>query len=125
MGRILCTVVPILLLAASVSLAGNTGKITGEVKDGATGEALVGANIVIQGTTQGSATNIDGYYVILNVPPGTYTLVASAVGFNRKTITNVSVSIDAHDDDRHPDAIRRRRDGGGGRGDRGPADDPG
>ncbi len=94
MGRILCTVVPILLLAASVSLAGNTGKITGEVKDGATGEALVGANIVIQGTTQGSATNIDGYYVILNIPPGTYTLVASAVGFNRKTITNVNVSID-------------------------------
>ncbi|MBP1679641.1 MAG: TonB-dependent receptor [Bacteroidetes bacterium] len=85
MVRILCKVVPVLLLAASVSLAGNTGKIAGEVKDAATGEALVGANIVIQGTTQGSATNIDGYYVILNIPPGTYTLVASAVGFNRKT----------------------------------------
>jgi outer membrane receptor protein involved in Fe transport len=94
MARIQWTVVPILLLAATVALAGNTGKIAGEVKDAATGEALVGANIVIQGTTQGSASNIDGYYVILNVPPGTYTLVASAVGFNRKTVTNVSVSID-------------------------------
>ena len=42
----------------------------------------------------GAATNIDGHYVILNIPPGKYTLVASAVGYNKKTVTNVSVSID-------------------------------
>jgi hypothetical protein len=74
--------------------AGNTGKIAGEVKDNQTGEAVVGASIQIQGTSMGAATNIDGYYVILNVQPGTYTLVVSGVGYNKKTVSNVQVSLD-------------------------------
>ncbi|HTY60436.1 MAG TPA: carboxypeptidase-like regulatory domain-containing protein, partial [Bacteroidota bacterium] len=73
---------------------GNTGKIAGEVKDAQTGEAIVGASVQIQGTSMGAATNIDGYYVILNIQPGTYTLVASGVGYNKKTLSNVQVSID-------------------------------
>jgi outer membrane receptor protein involved in Fe transport len=84
----------LLLLAAHVVYAGNTGKIAGDVKDSQTGEALVGANIVLEGTTMGAATNIDGRYVILNVPPGKYALIASAVGYNRKSVTNVTVNID-------------------------------
>lgn len=86
----------VLLLAGAVcsAVAGNTGKIAGQVKDSQTGETLVGVNVVVEGTSMGAATNIDGYYVILNVPPGRYSLIASAVGYNRKTVTNVSVSID-------------------------------
>ncbi len=49
---------------------------------------------MVEGTSSGAATNIDGFYNILNLPPGKYTLIASAVGYNKKTITNVSVSID-------------------------------
>jgi outer membrane receptor protein involved in Fe transport len=75
-------------------LAGNTGKIAGVVKDGQTGEPLVGANVIIEGTTQGAATNIDGYYVILNIPPGKYALSASTLGYTKSTVSNVSVSID-------------------------------
>jgi len=93
--RSLCSsIVLALLVCASVARAGNTGKITGEVKDSQTREALIGANVVIEGTSMGAATNLDGYYVILNVPPGKYTLVASAVGYNKKTIAGLSVSID-------------------------------
>ncbi len=84
----------LLTVAMGIALAGTTGKIAGVVKDDKTGEEIVGANVVIEGTTRGAATNVDGYFVILNVPPGKYTLVASAVGYNRKTVTNVSVSID-------------------------------
>lgn len=86
----------LLSLAAlgSSALAGNTGKIAGQAKDAQTGETLVGVNVIVEGTSMGAATNIDGYYVILNVPPGRYTLVGSAVGYNRKTVTNVNVSID-------------------------------
>src|SRR5512140_2136982 len=84
----------LLSLAGGTALAGTTGKVAGTVKDAQTGEALVGASVVLQGTTQGAATNVDGYYVILNIPPGTYTLVSSAVGYNKKTLTGVSVSID-------------------------------
>jgi outer membrane receptor for ferrienterochelin and colicin len=85
-----------LLLVAIVSMAhaGNTGKISGTVKDAQTGEALIGASVKVEGTTMGAATNIDGYYVILNIPPGKYVLVASGVGYNKMTINNVSVSID-------------------------------
>ena len=84
----------LMLFASNFCFAGNTGKIAGVVKDDQTGEALVGANVVIEGTTQGAATNLDGYYVILNIPPGKYTLSASGVGYTKKSFSNVTVSID-------------------------------
>ena len=97
-SRLLLLSVPLLsmllLSGWHAALAGNTGKITGEVKDSQTGEAIVGASVQIQGTTMGAATNIDGYYVILNVQPGKYILVASGVGYNKKTVSNVQVSLD-------------------------------
>ncbi len=77
-----------------IAFAGNTGKIAGVIKDSQTGETLVGANIIIEGTTQGAATNLDGYYVILNIPPGKYTLSASGIGYTKKSISSVAVSID-------------------------------
>jgi hypothetical protein len=88
-GILLAVVVPL-----TTALSGTTGKIAGDVKDAQTGEALIGANVVIEGTNLGAATNIDGYYVILNVPPGRYTVIASAVGYTRKPMTDVQVSID-------------------------------
>ena len=39
---------------------GTTGKITGHIQDASTGEGLVGANIVIDGTYMGAATDLDG-----------------------------------------------------------------
>ncbi len=62
----------LVVLVTGIAAGGNTGKITGIVKDAQTGETLVGANVVIEGTMMGAATNIDGYYVILNIPPGKY-----------------------------------------------------
>ncbi len=82
------------LMCAPTAWSGTTGKISGEVKDSQTGEAIVGASVLLQGTTLGAATNLDGYFVILNIPPGKYTLVASAVGYTKKTVTGVSVSVD-------------------------------
>jgi outer membrane receptor for ferrienterochelin and colicin len=89
-----CLLSLLLFAVVSTAQAGNTGKIAGTVKDAQTGEALIGASVLIEGTTQGAATNIDGYYVILNIPPGKYTLASSAVGYQRRTVTNVAVSID-------------------------------
>ena len=45
-----------------------TGKIRGKIVDGTNGSPLVGANIVVVGSTMGNITNPDGEYVILNVP---------------------------------------------------------
>lgn len=86
-----------ILLAAILSgqlQAGTTGKISGRVTDAKTKEALIGATVVLVGTKMGAATDADGNYFILNIPPGTYTLKATAVGYASTTITNVKVSID-------------------------------
>ena len=56
-------------------------EITGKVIDKSTGEPLPGANIVIKGTSLGSATNIEGVYTIHNVPPGNYILMFTFIGF--------------------------------------------
>ncbi|MEA3431554.1 MAG: TonB-dependent receptor [candidate division WOR-3 bacterium] len=84
----------ILLVFPAVVFAGVTGKITGIVTDAETGEALPGANVIIEGTTMGAATNLEGYYVILNVPPGTYRLKASMMGYATYKVTEVRIYID-------------------------------
>ena len=73
---------------------GTTGKIAGRITDAGTGEALPFVNVIIEGTTMGAATDIDGYYNILNISPGTYSVKASAIGFNSVTYQNIRVSID-------------------------------
>ena len=80
----------ILMGFATGALAQN-GKIQGEIMDAETGEPLIGANVIIQGTQKGAATNIDGEYLILNVEPGTYTLQARYVGYQTITVQEVVV----------------------------------
>ena len=78
----------------SVTMAGVTGKIAGMVKDADTGEALPGVNVVLVGTTQGAATDVDGHYFIVNIPPGTYSVTASMIGYTSVRKTEVLVSTD-------------------------------
>jgi hypothetical protein len=70
-----------------------SGKISGKIID-ATGEAVPFVNIIVVGTNYGAASNIDGLYSIIGIPPGTFTIKASAIGYNSTTVTNVNVSID-------------------------------
>lgn len=60
----------------------STGVIYGKVADSLTGEGLVYANVVIDGTTQGVATDLNGNYQ-LKVTPGSYTLVVSYIGYQK------------------------------------------
>lgn len=76
------------------AIAGTTGKIAGVIKDKATGEPMIGANIYIDGQPYGAASDLDGYYYILNIPPGTYTIIAQMVGYQEVRITNVRVDVD-------------------------------
>ncbi len=75
-------------------LAGTTGKIAGRVIDKEAREGLTGANVVIAGTTMGAATDANGYFFILQVPPGTYSVKATMLGFEAVTFTNVKVTVD-------------------------------
>lgn len=82
------------LSMVSFSMAGVTGKIAGRVTEKGIDEGLPGANVIIKGTTMGTATNIDGYYFILNVPPGTYAVEARMMGYNPIVKTGVKVTMD-------------------------------
>jgi len=84
----------ILLLPLNLILAGTTGKINGKVSDKKTGEPLPFVNIIIEGTNFGAATDIEGNYVILNIPPGKYNVKAQYIGYQPVRVENVSVSID-------------------------------
>src|SRR3989339_624381 len=89
----------LVLLAALVSVhltafSGQTGKIAGRVVDATTGESLIGANVILLGTTLGASTDIDGFYTINNIPPGKYSVVVNFIGYRRLVTTDVIVKID-------------------------------
>ncbi len=92
--RRVIVVLGFLMLLGGPAAAQTTGKIAGRVVDAATGEPLPGVNVLIEGTTQGTATNIDGEYVIIGVRPGVYTVVASFVGFATERREGVQVNVD-------------------------------
>lgn len=82
-----CAGLLLLLLVPTAAFA--QGKIAGQVTETGTGEPLAGVNVVLEGTQQGTTTDPDGNYVIVNVRPGTYTVVFSFIGFQTQRITDV------------------------------------
>ena len=78
-------IVGVIFLLAAQSLVAAT--IKGKIVDKETNDGLAAANILIKGTSLGTAANLDGNYIINNVPPGMYTLVISYIGY-------VTVSVD-------------------------------
>ena len=89
---ILMMAVVVMALAMNTVSAQSIGKISGKVTDEATGEALVGCNVLIVGTQLGAATDIDGTYFILNVEPGKYDIQASYLGYQKVLQRDVIVN---------------------------------
>ena len=75
----------------TTTLYAQAGKINGTVTD-ANGEVLPGVNIIIDGTLQGASSSEDGFFQILNVKPGIYSLRATYIGFASIVIENVNVA---------------------------------
>ena len=63
-----------------------TGTVKGKATDAATKEGLVGANVLVLGTTRGTATDVDGKFT-LTLPPGEYTLEVRSIGYTKKAQT--------------------------------------
>ncbi|MFC1557925.1 carboxypeptidase-like regulatory domain-containing protein [candidate division KSB1 bacterium] len=87
----------LLILTFSVDIdvfAATTGKIQGTIIDAQSEEPLPGVNVVIEGTILGAASDESGFFFIINVPPGTYRLKASMVGYAAETKENVRVYVD-------------------------------
>lgn len=87
-------IISLLFILVNISFSGVTGKISGVIKDESTHENLAGVNVVIDGTTLGAATDTDGYFSIINVPPGKYDLVFIYVGYAELRLQEVRVNID-------------------------------
>jgi len=82
----------ILFLSPNHLIAQDKGTIRGTITDKASGETLIGVNIIIEGTNTGTITDFDGNFNLPNVPSGTVNLVFSYISYANQTISDVEVS---------------------------------
>ncbi|MGA8265855.1 MAG: TonB-dependent receptor [Ignavibacteriaceae bacterium] len=83
----------ILSLLITTSAFAQSGAISGRVVDKTSEAALPGANVIIEGTSFGAATNLDGEFSIRSIPVGKYTLIVSYIGYNSDSV-QVEVTAD-------------------------------
>ncbi|MBL1213019.1 MAG: TonB-dependent receptor [Ignavibacteriae bacterium] len=89
------TILLLFLLISTIQInAGVTGKLKGTIKDAETGEVLIGANVMLEGTTMGAASDENGEYFILNIPPGKYNIIVSYISYQKQKITGVEILTD-------------------------------
>lgn len=84
----------LLLILPFNLMAGITGKLVGTITDAGTGEALPTANIQVVGTNLGAATDLNGKFFIINLPPGVISVRTSYIGYETLTISNVKIMVD-------------------------------
>ncbi len=83
-----------LFLPDTGAWAGTTGKIAGVVIDANTEEPLPGVNVLLEGTTMGAATDLEGVFYIINVLPGEYSVRATMIGYGPVLQQQVLVNAD-------------------------------
>ncbi|MBN2105601.1 TonB-dependent receptor [bacterium] len=83
----------LMLMNIGMGYGAVTGKIMGVVTDARENVPLPGANVMIQGTSLGAATDVNGQYSIINVPPGIYELRVTMMGYQETIIQEVRVRI--------------------------------
>ncbi|RKY54419.1 MAG: hypothetical protein DRP89_04995, partial [Candidatus Neomarinimicrobiota bacterium] len=93
-NRHILSILIIIGILFSGLFAGNTGKIMGKITDKQSKEPLIGVNVIIKGTTLGTATDANGSYYILQIPPGNYELETSYIGYHTVTVKGVRVKVD-------------------------------
>lgn len=97
MIRFLLTSLLFLVIINPFSFA-QTGTLSGTITDAKTGEVLIGATVILEGTTIGAAANVDGRYLIKNIPPKTYNIEASYLGFKSLTRYNIVIRSEGNID---------------------------
>ena len=84
----------LLILVFSSNTIAATGSIEGLVFDKKTGETLVGATIILEGTQTGAVTDFDGHFIIAGIKPGTYNVIVSYISYNPTVFDGVVVIAD-------------------------------
>ena len=80
----------LLFLICSIPSFAQYGTVRGFVYDEKNGEPLIFTNVYLQKTTYGCATDVNGYFTITKIPPGNYTLIVTAIGYDTLA-QNISV----------------------------------
>jgi len=83
----------IILIALSTATYAQTGKVKGFVYDNENGEAVLFTNVIVEGTTLGAATDVNGYFLISNVPVGNQKLAITYLGYD-----TLKVDVKVYDD---------------------------
>ena len=89
MKKIFTTLTIFILLAASA--AAQTGSLSGTVSDSA-GSPLPDVNLKIKGSYLGTASDLDGKYLIKGITPGEYTLQVSSIGYKTVEYTGIKIN---------------------------------
>ncbi|MFH1851719.1 MAG: TonB-dependent receptor [Candidatus Neomarinimicrobiota bacterium] len=91
LGIVKLSILGALLLSYAL---GASGKIAGKITSAENNDPLPGVNVIVEELSIGAATDIDGNYVILNVPPGDYTVRVTAIGYQNVRLNDLRVSMD-------------------------------
>jgi outer membrane receptor protein involved in Fe transport len=83
-----------LFVCSAAIMAGTTGKIAGRITDKDSKEGLPGVNVMLTGTTWGAVSDPDGYFQVINVPPGAYKIMVSILGYSTMTVEDIKVNVD-------------------------------
>jgi TonB-dependent receptor len=78
---IILSIILLSVICPRILIAQGNGQISGVVYESSSGSVLPGANIVIEGTNLGDATDRSGFFLISNLSPGTYSVTASFLGY--------------------------------------------
>lgn len=91
MKRIQSLFIALFIILTSSTAFAQTGGIKGIITDAETGETLIGATVLITGTSFGTATGIDGDYEIDKIRPGEYSVRITYIGFETVLLTGIKV----------------------------------
>lgn len=93
-ASMLAVVFAVALLAGTafdVRAQASVGRISGTVVDAETGDPLIGATVAVAGLELGGMADLEGNYLIRNVPVGKHTVQVSMIGYARKRVTEIRV----------------------------------
>lgn len=93
MQKKLLILITIIMLVSVSLFSGTTGKLAGRVKD-QDGKPVAYANVLLKGTSIGVQTDESGKFMLINISPGTYTIVCQLMGFYPSEITGVRINVD-------------------------------
>ena len=81
------------LLLTSIAFSAQNTSLCGRIVDSATREALTGVNVMVRGTVLGASTDMDGIFCIAAIPPGTYTVDVTMIGYRKETLRSIQVPL--------------------------------